>query len=93
MPRPRNTTPSKSLEIAVPLTLRNQVEQHLFSEALERIPQGAFSQFFCGLASEFFNQSFLDLAPYIANTPVGVHVVRGPKLTIQALERALKGQA
>lgn len=91
MPRPKDLTPRVRKEFIIPVSLLEKVDQHLMSPIKQAVPGGAYSEFFCGLAYDYFNHAALDLHPYMPGSIPGLHVVRGPESTLKELERMLKG--
>lgn len=87
MPRPKNSNPSVPLHVYLPPDARARLDLHLYSEAEERVPQGAYARFLSARIREFFEWRTLDLALY--GMPKG-YFVRGPRDMIDYLERKLK---
>ena len=80
------------LNLALPESVRAQLDLLLFSEIEQRVPKGAYQQFFAARIREFFSDRGLDLAPYLGSLP-GERTVRGSPETIASLEAALKGKS
>lgn len=92
MPRPRNTESSVPLQLKLPESERARIDLLLWSEAEERVPQGAYLRFFRSVLALFFETRELDLAPYLGCLP-GERTVRGTPATLAALETTLRGQS
>ena len=88
MPRRKNLDPSIPLEIALPESVHARVTLLLFSTVENRVPLGAYSNFFIERVREFFSWRRLDLASY--GMPEG-YFIAGPKEMIEALEEKLRG--
>ena len=54
MARPKQTTPSVMLNLALPEPLAQKLELELFSELEGRIPTGAYKNFFSNLLTAHF---------------------------------------
>jgi len=54
MPRPKQTTPSRFLNMALPEPLMDKIDLHLYSEVEGRVPVGAYKAFFSNLALQYF---------------------------------------
>jgi threonine synthase len=54
MPRPKQTIPSTFRNIAIPQPLADKLDLHLYSELEERIPTGAYKEFFSNLLVQYF---------------------------------------
>lgn len=91
MPKPPNLIPSKQLNVALPLPVFTQLMLHLNSDLEGRVPHGAYSKFLSELLRNHFEEGTLDLSPFLGpDIPAGIYLVRGPRETIDALERILK---
>lgn len=90
MPRPKSITPYVQLLFVIPVDLKGRLDVYLFSEAEQRIPYGAYKEFFSSRIKEFFESDVLDLAPFMPNLAPGTAVVRGPAGTIAQLKRILE---
>lgn len=56
MPRPRKTIPSVQLNLALREDIRARLDLLLYSPLEQRVPQGAYQQFFEALLLEYFNR-------------------------------------
>jgi hypothetical protein len=74
------------VNLALPTTIKARLDLFLYSEAEERIPQGAYQRFFAERTREYFEWRQLDLGRF--GFPPG-YFVRGPQEMIQRLETAL----
>ena len=89
MTRPKNVTPSKPLTFMLPAPTLAQLTLHLFSEAENRVPHGAYSRFIGARIDEYFTHRRLDLAPYIS-AEAGAFIVSGSPEAIAALKQRLE---
>lgn len=89
MARKPNVIPSSVINITLPFPERSQLDFYLYSELEERIPIGAYKEFFSARIREFFNQKTLDLAPYVGSGP-GTMIIRGDEEAILALKKRLE---
>lgn len=80
--------PFVALNTTLPVPLRARLDEWLYSPLERRVPKGAYQAFFIARITEFFNESHLDLAPFLGTFP-GEAVVRGPKDAIEALNTLL----
>jgi len=65
MPAPRNAIPSVRQEAWLPQDVYTKASLYLYSEVEGRVPKGAWKRFFTSLVRGFFDQSHLDLEPYL----------------------------
>lgn len=84
MPRAPNPIPSRKLTLMLPQTAVNRLEIYLWSELENRVPQGAYQQFFTARINEFFEHKQLDLAPWLG-TPPGAMQISGNAETLSTL--------
>ena len=56
MPKPLNIIRSTRLNLAVPEDLRAKLDLFLWDSVSQRIPEGAYSQFFSARLREFFDK-------------------------------------
>jgi hypothetical protein len=77
-----------ALNLSLPATERAKLDLLLYSELEQRIPKGAYQQFFLARLREFFSGREFDLAPYLGTLP-GERTVRGSPETIASLEATL----
>lgn len=56
MPRPHNPNPAIKQQICVPPALDARIRAFLHSEAEQRVPHGALSEFYATLARDFFSK-------------------------------------
>lgn len=84
MPRRAAITPNSRLSTTLPADLRTRLDLLLWSELEQRVPKGAYQEFFVARTNEFFSDKPLDLAPYTGAAP-GEHVIRGPIAAIHML--------
>jgi threonine synthase len=54
MPRPKQTVPSATRNIALPQPLADKLDLELYSELEGRIPTGAYKSFFSNLLEQYF---------------------------------------
>lgn len=88
MSRQRSLNPTKTLNVAMPGALYDQLDALLYSELEQRVPYGAYRDFITTRLREYFTQTHLDLAPYLGNR-AGVWVVSGTPEAIAELKRRL----
>lgn len=55
--RPPNAIPTERINLHLPIDLKAQVDIHLFSDVEQRIPKGAYADFFGALARDFFSKA------------------------------------
>ena len=90
MPKPPNLIPSKQLNVALPLPIFTRLTLDLHSALEDRVPHGAYSRFLSDLLRAHYEESQLDLGPFLgADFPAGVYVIRGARETLEALQRKL----
>lgn len=90
MPRPPATVPNVLIKAWVKPELRAKMDLLLVSELEGRVPYGKISDFVADRLREHFDWTELDLG--LHGFPQG-YFVRGPMAMIEALRRALVGQA
>lgn len=56
MSRPKQTVPSVPVNVALPAPLKEKLDLELFSEVENRIPTGAYKDFFTRLITQYFEQ-------------------------------------
>lgn len=56
MPRRPNVIPSYKLTLSVPMDLKSRLDLLLWSEAQNRVPQGAYADFFASLLKSRLDQ-------------------------------------
>lgn len=61
MPRPRHTDPPTRLELKLPQSLREKIDEYLFSPLEGRVPYSAYTSFFSGLVQKFFAEKNQDV--------------------------------
>jgi hypothetical protein len=88
MSRPPNIIPSVDLHVTLPQDLKQKLDLMLFSEVEQRIPKGAYQQFFCARLREWMELRNLDLAPWSGGAP-GEWVLKGRKEALAWLTDAL----
>ncbi|MDX2059904.1 MAG: hypothetical protein SFV24_18995 [Gemmatimonadales bacterium] len=74
MPRRPNIVPSRNLTMALPEDVFARLQLYLYSEAEQRVPQGAYQSFFVERINEFFERRAFD---------TGAGVIYGPPETIE----------
>lgn len=89
MPKPPNAIPSIPLNVALPQDIHARLSLHLYSNLEERVPFGAYKEFFVARIKEFFSTERLDLAPF-AGTEPGAFVVSGSPAAMSVLRKTLK---
>lgn len=88
MPKPRNLIPTRRLNLHLREDLFTKIELLLFSELEQRVPEGAYRQWFELRIQEYLNSKHLDLAPW-ADSPPGAFIVSGTPEAMRALEKTL----
>ena len=78
------------LTTTLPEDVRARLDIHLYSPLEERIPKGAYQQFFIERIREYCDSKTLDLAQYCRVSSRGV-VVRGSETAINILHDMLRG--
>lgn len=91
MSRRRNLVPTVRVEVHLPEDLYTRMKLQLFSELEQKVPLGAYQEFFSARLREYFAERSLDLAPW-ANTTPNCFIVRGLPQTLEVLKRTLKGE-
>ncbi len=86
MPRKANVDPPMQLCLKLPASTRTRLDLFLYSELEQRVPQGAYQNFFLERIREFFESRRLDLTPFGLQ---GFYVF-GPKDMVEALSKKLK---
>lgn len=89
MPKPKNAIPTERINITLPIDVYTALQTFLFSEAEQRVPQGAYQQFFVGRIREFFSHRHVDLAP-LTGSPPGAFWVSGTPEAVEQLVNAFK---
>jgi len=77
------------LTTTLPEDIRAKLDIHLYSPLEDRVPKGAYQQFFIDRIREFFDTKTLDLGEY-CNLPTTA-IVRGSDATITLLRETLRG--
>ncbi len=72
--------------LKLPASTRTRLDLFLYSELEQRVPQGAYQNFFLERIREFFESRRLDLTPFGLQ---GFYVF-GPKDMVEALSKKLK---
>lgn len=88
MARPAKIVRPTKLHLAIPEDLRARMDLHLYSQVEQRIPVGAYQDFLCGLAREFFEQKKLDISTLL-DKPQGTFTVAGTSASIEALKEVV----
>jgi hypothetical protein len=90
--RGRKPSPERTLatNLHLPESLRTRLDLLLFSELENRVPKGAYMEFFTARLLEFFETQAFDLAPYTGGLP-GELTVRGRPAALEALQAKLQG--
>lgn len=81
MPRRPNIIPSRNLTMALPEDVFTRLQLYLYSEAEQRVPQGAYQAFFVERITEFFERRAFD---------TGAGVIYGPAETIEYVKLCMK---
>lgn len=89
MPRPRSLIARRPLKTHIDESLLARLDLLLFSESEQRVPVGAYRDFFEARLREFFSDKRLDLAPYLQTMPSEC-VVRGADTAIARLKEKLE---
>ena len=89
MPRPRNITPTRKLEVAIPQDVALRLELFLTSGLDGKVPFAAYQTFFVARIKEFFDTRALDISEAFCAEP-GTHVVKATPTTITALTQLLE---
>jgi hypothetical protein len=76
MSRPPNVVPSAPLNVHLPAPLKERLDLFLYSEAEQRIPKGAYQEFFSARIREWLELRNLDLAPWTGGAP-GELLIKG----------------
>lgn len=84
-----NIEPSVALNVSLPEPWRVRLDLLLFSESEQRVPKGAYRQFFIERLADFFGTRELDLSPFLGSLP-GERTIRGKPETVEALAALLK---
>lgn len=72
--------------MALPGDVGARLDLYLYSEAEQRVPEGAYKNFLSERIMEFFNSGSFDLSHVIPELPPG-SIVKGPKPLIETLNR------
>lgn len=88
MPRPRHIDRPTVLTLTLPLSVRQRLDEHLYSPLERRVPHGAYVQFFTTLLNERFAWRGLDLSAAFGAEP-GRHIVRCSPETLALLKEKL----
>lgn len=86
MPRKAKLDAPMQMCLKLPTSVRTKLDLHLYSELEQRVPMGAYQEFFIERIRDFFDSRRLDLTPFGLQ---GFYVF-GPKAMIEALEKKLK---
>lgn len=78
------------LTTTLPEDIRARLDIHLYSPLEERIPKGAYQQFFIERIREYFDTKTLDLSQY-CRVPSRGMVIRGSETSINLLRDMLRG--
>lgn len=89
MSRRPSLNPKRPITMYLPPELLDRVEEELYSELEGRVPHGKYSEFFSELLRKHFNETELDLAPYLGKLP-GEVTVRGDKFSLALLIKKLE---
>lgn len=87
MPRPKPIIPNEELHITLPQDVKGRLSLALWSELEQRVPFGAYNNFFKERVREYFERGSLDLAPFL-DCPPG-SLVFGPKHLLEQLSQRL----
>lgn len=91
MPRKPSITPNKHLHTTIPADLAARLDLFLWSEAENRVPQGAYQSFICDSIRDFFNKRTIDVAPYMPSATIGQYLITGTPETLRAVVAVLQG--
>lgn len=86
MPRKPAVDTPVQMCLKLPTSTRTKLDLFLYSELEQRVPQGAYQNFFVERIREFFESRRLDLTPFGLQ---GFYVF-GPKDMVEALDKKLK---
>ena len=78
------------LTTTLPEDVRARLDLHLFSTLENRVPKGAYQQFFIERIREFFDSKVLDLSEF-CRVPTRGTVVRGSEASVNLLREMLRG--
>lgn len=81
MPAPLKHDRPTLLHLALPLSLRAQLDIHLYSELEGRVPKGAYQAFISERIREFFSEERVELAPGLW--------VRGSKEALEQMKKEI----
>lgn len=84
--RRKKVIPSVRLNLALPITLRSQIDLKLFSDLEGRVPEGAYQKLFSRLIRQDLEWKELPLEPF--GFPSGMFVA-GPEQAIESLKQVL----
>jgi len=91
MARPIRPTGSIPFQVRLGEAEYTQLNEHLFSDHLDRVPYGAYKAFVEERIREFFGTREMDLAPYSREgIPSGLLTIRGTAEALAALKRMLE---
>lgn len=85
-------TPTRSLHIHIEEPLAKLIDERLYSEAEQRVPKGAYQEFFTEASVKLLRLRPLDLSPYIGSIPME-HIVFAFEGSIEALKSLLERQS
>ena len=86
--RKPNINPSVSLNLALPLEIRTRLDLLLYSDVEQRVPKGAYMQFFIERIGDYFTTRRADFSAPLGLQPGSAIIAAKPE-TLAVLEAAL----